>query len=251
VATDAPIRALAQLIRSPEEIAPLREAISKAHGEIVDATRGYADELLLDIRDPAGRLWLIGTQGSDWHATGPGRDAVSAEDPAEKVDDWLARLKGATATRVDVDDGLDLVCALDDGTVLLVQAKAAESSPSDPPHWEVFTPEGYAVAAGPGWVWTSRPADVPVQHVPELDLSGFRGRVRETDQALTLQTRLRLALVVASLLAGVLAILALVLDRQALGAIGAVITAVLVSVLAGLLSRLVHGLPVARRRERR
>lgn len=168
MAADAPVRAFVQLIRSSEELRPLRDAISGASGEIVDVGRGFADELLLDVRDDAGRTWGVGTQASHWRVVDAGGETVLSDDaPAAEVDAWLVAAKGRRGDW-SVDDRLDLVCRLDGDQMLVVEAKAEAAGFDDPPHWEVFTPDRTVIAAGPGWSWSSVPADVPVSDFAPL-----------------------------------------------------------------------------------
>ncbi len=55
---------------------------------------------------------------------------------------------------------------LDDARSFVLQAKSLEQ-PDDLPDWQVFTPDGDVLVAGPGPVWSAVPADVPLDELPD------------------------------------------------------------------------------------
>lgn len=155
-------RAWTQLVRDPSDLAELRELLGDARGRVREVGRGFADEMLLDIESPEAQ-WLVGTQASEWRLLS-GAD-VLATSGTGAGSRRSADLSDAELSELDVDDGLDLIARFRDGRTLLVQCKAYRSSADDPPCWEVFTPGGLVVTAGPGHRWSAAPADVPERDV--------------------------------------------------------------------------------------
>jgi len=188
-ATDA-ARAWTQLVRNPDDLVELEDRLSRARGRVRDVARGFADELLVDVDGPDGE-WLVGTQASAWQVS-RGSSVGSAhvgDRAADEIASAARLLAGAEVRGMRVDRGLDLIVELDGGGRLLVQAKAASPAhDDDPPYWEVFTPDGLVLAAGPGPRWSATPADVAEQQLPRpAPTNGLgRGRPGTRSRALTL-----------------------------------------------------------------
>jgi hypothetical protein len=110
-------------------------------GSIVDARLAYPEVLHVEVRDSAGGLWHLATQGAEW----------SPSDPAELV--------GRSVDDADIDaETGELRCKLSDGSLLDVKPAACEAA-DDPPNWELTTPEGVVLEFGPGVRWQIGSAD--------------------------------------------------------------------------------------------
>jgi hypothetical protein len=168
------MRACLHLVRSSSDLDPLRHRL-QCRGAISDVARGYADELLVDV-EADGALWLLGSQASEWTLQ-DSRTRASSRDASDAFEELLRTLIGRRVESLDVTAQLDLVCKLDGDGLLVFQAKGARAS-DGPPHWEVFTPDGEVISAGPGEYWESAPADVPIR-----DLPGARHRPQAATRA--------------------------------------------------------------------
>lgn len=113
-------------------------------GQIVDARLAYPSVLHVDIRDSAGELWRLATQGAEWSPSNP------------------ADLVGRTIEDAEInDESGELRCKLSDGSALDVKPAAQEAS-DDPPNWELITPGGVVLEFGPGVRWQISSATDPV-----------------------------------------------------------------------------------------
>lgn len=122
---------------SPENV------LRAMRGSIVSAEKGYPDVLHVEIRDPAGDLWLLATQDAEW----------APSDPAE--------LLGGVIEDATIDETGELRCKLSGGSQLCVKPGVRESD-EDPPYWELITPSGIVLEFGPGVRWQISSADAPV-----------------------------------------------------------------------------------------
>lgn len=109
--------------------------LQSLRGRVTEACFGYPDALLLDIEDDEGRKWAFTTLDSDWQP----------HDPELLVGRTLRR------TSLNLDEGV-LALQFGDALILTVTAGKFESW-SDPPYWEILTPDGQTVEYGPGPSW--------------------------------------------------------------------------------------------------
>lgn len=116
-------------------------------GAIVDARIAHPDVLHLEIRDPGGGTWLLATQDAEWFPANPGKLIGNAIESAE--------IDGQTGA---------LSCKLSDGSLLDVRPNASAGLESDPPNWELITPDDLALEFGPGVRWQISNADAPTSH---------------------------------------------------------------------------------------
>lgn len=110
-------------------------------GPIVDARVVYPDVLHVEIKDSAGQLWNLATQGAHW----------SPADPAALIG------RSVEDAEIDPETG-ELCCQLSDRSLLDVKPAPREAE-DDPPAWELIAPGGVALEFGPGIRWQIGSAD--------------------------------------------------------------------------------------------
>ncbi|HZJ29732.1 MAG TPA: hypothetical protein VFD37_07075 [Solirubrobacterales bacterium] len=113
----------------------LQSLLDSMRGEIVEARIGHPEVLLIDIIDSVGGRWQLMTQDAEWEIGDP------------------ESLVGRRVLKVALDDRawkLRLELAGEDALVI---TPGEHLSSSDPPNWEVITPEGSLVEFGPGAQW--------------------------------------------------------------------------------------------------
>ena len=121
---------------SPENV------LRAMRGSIVGARKAYPEVLHIEIRDPAGNLWLLATQDAEWSPLDP------------------AKLMGRVIEDATLDETGELCCRLSDDSFLAIKPGTGESS-EDPPYWELIAPGGVVLEFGPGVRWQISAADTP------------------------------------------------------------------------------------------
>jgi hypothetical protein len=139
----------AHVVRKPGDVAAVATIVGQLRRLLCWRARfSYGDELMLDFgeRRPEERrllagqyrgAWVLGMRASEWTVGGPHSDIGMAEE----------------TTVVDTRVGfpcLDLNLEFDTGLVIAVTPDPDEQSLAA---WELFTPDGMLLKAGPGRSW--------------------------------------------------------------------------------------------------
>ena len=158
-------------VEQPKDLDELQERLESLRGQRCWRVRhSYGDELRLDFgarrryenpilaRKRRGE-WVLGARATPW------RLSLTHGGPTDSNDDLTAPcatetdLEGARvmAVRALYPD-LTLEIDFDNGCRLTV---AADSAEPDLAAWELFTPSGSVLSAGPGRSWAETPDDAP------------------------------------------------------------------------------------------
>lgn len=145
------------VVREPEDLHELEAILDALRGVPCWRARwSYGDELVLDLggerpydspllASATRGEWMLGTRASEWSVAGPDED--------------IGRVEGAHVSGAGVSyPNLDLALDFDSGVRLEITADPEEA---DVAAWELFTPAGMVLVAGPGRRWTLRRADEP------------------------------------------------------------------------------------------
>lgn len=151
-------------IRNSAELNALRRLIRQLVGETCWRARlAYADELKLDIgkkvpyKSPKmkGLLrgsWRLGSRGTSWRLESAGR-SISSRNRRPRIVAALHELSGdVQAVRIGYRQ-LGLRIQFKNGCTLTIEHDAGRPT-YGLPCWEIFTPQGACIQAGPGRRWS-------------------------------------------------------------------------------------------------
>jgi len=155
-------------VRNKAQLAALLRLVRPIVGQRCWSARlAYADELKLDIGDKIpyrspklkGLLkgcWRFNACGGDWKLESP-EATVSSRSKRPRIEAALKKLVGdITAVTVGYRQ-LSLALGFADGSKLTISHRAGQPT-YDLPYWEIFTPDGKIIQAGPGRRWLARSA---------------------------------------------------------------------------------------------
>lgn len=151
-------------IRSNVELNALRRQIRPLVGETCWRARlAYADELKLDIGRKVpyksakmkGLLrgsWTLGSRGTTWRLESAGR-SISSRSRRPRIEAALRELGGDVEAVAIGYRQLGLRIRFKNGCTLTIEHPAGRPT-YDLPYWEIFTPQGACIQAGPGRRWS-------------------------------------------------------------------------------------------------
>ena len=153
------------LIRSSAQLQGLQRQVQPLVGEPCWRARlAYAQELKLDfgkkvpyksnkLRGLAHGSWRLGSRGTTWRLESANR-SISSRSRLPNIEEALGELAGGTVMSVAIGyRQLELSIQFDSGSMLTIQHEAGRPT-HDVPYWELFTPRGASIQAGPGRRWS-------------------------------------------------------------------------------------------------
>lgn len=156
---------IASPIRTSVQLNALRRQIDSLVGEPCWRARlAYAEELKLDFgkkvpyKSPKlkGLLhgsWRLGSQGTSWRLESADR-SISSQSRRPRIEEALREMAGETVAAVAIGyKQLGLSIRFSSGCVLTIQHETGRPT-YDVPFWEIFTPRGACIQAGPGRRWS-------------------------------------------------------------------------------------------------
>lgn len=153
-------------IRNNIELNALRRQVRPLVGQLCWRARlGYAGELKLDIGDKLrykstkleGQIhgaWRLGSRGTAWRLESEGR-SISFRSSRPRIEEALSKMAGDVDALTIGYRQLGLKMRFKSGWTLTIEHRADRPT-YDVPYWEIFTPQGTCIQAGPGRRWSIR-----------------------------------------------------------------------------------------------
>jgi len=151
-------------IRNSADLDDLRRQIQPLVGELCWRARlAYADELKLDIgakvpyksakmKGLRKGSWTLGSRGTSWTLDSE-EGTISSRSRRSIIEASLRELRGVvTAVSIGYRQ-LDLQVRFENNWILTIEHRPGQPT-YDLPYWEVFTPKGACIRAGPGRRWS-------------------------------------------------------------------------------------------------